>query len=137
MLSVLILANTITLSLSAKTPRVNEGVDIVFHTTTYFFMMFSNCVATTMPSKKFALDDLKNFVNYPSITTVGYAPKFTSNRKFFANLLSSPEFKKVLEADEKELRKNMVMKMQYCDSLVMDENLLKPMYDREVDQTKL
>lgn len=68
---------------------------------------------------------------------MGFAPRFTSNRKFFANLLSTPEFKNMVETDEKELRQNLINKMKYCDSVVMDEGLLQTMYDREVDQTKM
>ncbi|KAJ8733262.1 hypothetical protein PYW08_001560 [Mythimna loreyi] len=137
LLSVFILANTITPSLSAPSRRIQEGVEVVLETTVYFYSMFAQCMQSAMPSKKYALDDLKTYVNYPSITTVGYAPRFTSNRKFFANMLNSPEFKSVLAADERQLKENMVMKMKYCDSVVMDEQLIKFMYDREVDQTKL
>lgn len=75
-------------------------------------------------------------MNFPAKTTVGFAPKFTTNRKFFANLISTPAFKEILAKDEIELRKNLVKKMQFCDSAVMNQDLLQDMYDREVDQAK-
>lgn len=87
-------------------------------------------------SFRFLFDDLQTFVNFPAKTTVGFAPKFTTNRKFFANLISTPAFKEILAKDEIELRKNLVKKMQFCDSAVMNQDLLQDMYDREVDQAK-
>ncbi|CAB3257717.1 unnamed protein product [Arctia plantaginis] len=83
------------------------------------------------------MDDLKSFVNYPSKTTVGFAPKFTGNRKFFANMISTLGFKEMLANDEEDLRKDFVKKLRYCDNAVMDENIMPELYDREVDQSKI
>lgn len=43
----------------------------------------------------------------------------------------------MLAKDEEEIRKDLVKKLQYCDMNVMDKELLKDFYDREVDQSKI
>ncbi|XP_047022567.1 uncharacterized protein LOC124631963 [Helicoverpa zea] len=131
--SVLILAS---LSL-CQASKSADALAITFDTTVAFYEMYMTCVNSEIPSMKFATDDLKSFVNYPSKTTVGFAPKFTSNRRFFANMVSHPEFRNTLARDEEELRAAMIRKMRYCDSVVMDQELLQPMYEREVDQSKI
>lgn len=83
------------------------------------------------------MDDLKSFVNYPSKTTVGFAPKFTTNRKFFANMISTTAFKDMVAKDEEEIRRHFVGKLKYCDDVTMDENIIRDLYDREVDQGKI
>ncbi|XP_022825574.1 uncharacterized protein LOC111355753 [Spodoptera litura] len=117
--------------------RSKEALAITLDTTIAFYTMFDRCINSAMPSMKFATDDLKSFVNYPSKTTVGFAPKFTSNRKFFANMISTPEFRNTLARDEEELRQDLIKKMKYCDVVVMDQDLLPALYDREVDQSKM
>ncbi|KAF9815887.1 hypothetical protein SFRURICE_009785 [Spodoptera frugiperda] len=117
--------------------RSKEALAITLDTTIAFYAMFAGCISSSMPSMKFARDDLKSFVNYPSKTTVGFAPKFTSNRKFFANMISTPEFRNTLAKDEEELRQDLIRKMKFCDSVVMDQDLLQALYDREVDQSKM
>lgn len=83
------------------------------------------------------MDNIHDFINFPSKTTVGFAPKFTNNRKFFANLLSAPAFKEMLANDEDELKRDIIKKLQYCDQAIMDQDLLRDFYDREVDLTKI
>lgn len=68
---------------------------------------------------------------------MGFAPKFTSNRKFFANMISTVEFKNTLQKDEEELRRGLIKKMRYCDSVIMDQEVMRDLYDREVDLTKM
>lgn len=86
---------------------------------------------------RFHPDDIQKFINFPSKTTVGTAPKFTMNRKFFANMLSSAGFKQMVEEDEEALKKDLIKKLKYCDEATMDKELLKDFYDREVDQSKI
>ncbi|KAF9414107.1 hypothetical protein HW555_007866 [Spodoptera exigua] len=117
--------------------RSREALAITLDTTIAFFAMYLKCVNSAMPSMRFAADDLKSFVIYPSKTTVGFLPKFTSNRRFFANMISTPEFRNALAKDEEELRADLMRKMRYCDSVVMDQDLLLALYDREVDQSKM
>ncbi|KAI8424381.1 hypothetical protein MSG28_002907 [Choristoneura fumiferana] len=100
------------------------------------FCSVTLAVTAEEATAKFLFDDLQTFVNFPAKTTVGFAPKFTTNRKFFANLISTPAFKEILAKDEIELRKNLVKKLQFCDSAVMNQDLLRDLYDREVDQAK-
>lgn len=52
-------------------------------------------------------------------------------------MISTVEFKNTLQTDEEELRHELIKKMKYCDAVVMDQDLLRDMYDREVDQTKM
>ncbi|XP_050562370.1 uncharacterized protein LOC118268142 [Spodoptera frugiperda] len=133
-----IIVATIICHVSCNTEeRSKEALAITLDTTIAFYAMFAGCISSSMPSMKFARDDLKSFVNYPSKTTVGFAPKFTSNRKFFANMISTPEFRNTLAKDEEELRQDLIRKMKFCDSVVMDQDLLQALYDREVDQSKM
>lgn len=80
---------------------------------------------------------MKAFLYSPQRTTVGLAHKYTSNRKFFANLISHKAFKTMLQEDEAKLQRDIIKKLEYCDNAVMDQNMLKDFYDREVDQSKL
>lgn len=86
---------------------------------------------------RFLADNLHSYVNALSKTTVGYAPQFTANRKFFANMINTPAFKKMLENDLKSLHQNILDKVKFCDQSVVTQDVLKMFYDREVDQTKL
>lgn len=43
----------------------------------------------------------------------------------------------MLQEDESKLQHDTIKKIQYCDNAVMDQNMLKDFYDREVDQSKL
>ncbi|XP_053603635.1 uncharacterized protein LOC128671300 [Plodia interpunctella] len=114
---------------SAKLVAAKEIAEVVKNA---FISMFMRCVSTPM-NNQFSIDNLQSFVNYESKTTVGFAPKFTGNRRFFANMIGTPQFKNMLEEDEEQLRKSMVQKMKYCDEVVMDEELLKDFYDKEVE----
>lgn len=80
---------------------------------------------------------MKNFINFPPRTTVGTSPKLISNRKFFANLVATTEFQQMLDKDVNSIRIDLIRKMKYCDSVVMDQDILNDFYDREVDQTKM
>lgn len=80
---------------------------------------------------------MKAFLYSPQRTTVGLAHKYTSNRKFFANLIYHKAFKAMLQEDESKLQRDIIKKLEYCDNVVMDQNMLKDFYDREVDQSKL
>lgn len=80
---------------------------------------------------------MKAFLYSPQRTTVGLAHKYTSNRKFFANLIYHKAFKTMLQEDENKLQRDVIKKYEYCDNVVMDQNILKNFYDREVDQSKL
>lgn len=83
------------------------------------------------------MDNLQGFIFSPARTTVGFAPKFVTNRKFFANLISTKFFKSMIHQDEKAVLMNLVKKMEFCDEMIMDESMLQEFYDREVDQSKL
>ncbi|KOB64743.1 DNA ligase [Operophtera brumata] len=76
-------------------------------------------------------------MNPASITTVGLSVKYTTNRKFFANLLTTPEFMAMLAKDVAEIEQNQNKKMKYCEDVVMDEDILEEFYDKEVDPSKL
>ncbi|KAL0832829.1 hypothetical protein ABMA28_000989 [Loxostege sticticalis] len=102
-----------------------------------FYNLFQRCRSSAMPNQQFHPDDIQKFINFPSKTTVGTAPKFTMNRKFFANMLSSAGFKQMVEEDEEALKKDLIKKLKYCDEATMDKELLKDFYDREVDQSKI
>ncbi|XP_026321973.1 uncharacterized protein LOC113231709 [Hyposmocoma kahamanoa] len=106
-------------------------------TLTDFFMLYWNCVTTTMPKQRFLVDNLQTFILSPARTTVGFAPKFIKNRKFFANLINTKFYKSMLQQDENTVKMNLIKKLEFCDEMIMDQNLLKEFYDREVDQTKL
>lgn len=80
---------------------------------------------------------MQAFIFSPARTTVGFAPKFVTNRKFFANLISTKFYKSMIREDEKVVKQNFVKKLEFCDEMIMDENMLKEFYDREVDQSKL
>ncbi|CAB3257714.1 unnamed protein product [Arctia plantaginis] len=117
--------------------RYEEAKAAAFETFNAFQHMFITCAMSTMPEQHFKSGELKNFVNYPPKTTIGLAPKFTSNRKYFANLISSIGFKTMLANDEEEIRRDKVRKLKYCDKVIMDVNVLKEFYDREIDLTKM
>ncbi|RVE54053.1 hypothetical protein evm_001176 [Chilo suppressalis] len=101
--------------------RAESGYELAQNIMEYYSDMFNECIDVASPSQQFLSDNLQSFVNYPSKTTVGIAPKFTSNRKFLANLLSTTAFKKMLAADEEELTKEFVRKLRYCDATIMDQ----------------
>lgn len=86
---------------------------------------------------RFLVDNLQAYIFSPARTTVGFGPKFVTNRKFFANLISTKFYKTMINQDELTVKKNLVKKMEFCDEMIMDENMLKEFYDREVDQSKL
>ncbi|CAB3239295.1 unnamed protein product [Arctia plantaginis] len=90
--------------------RYEEAKAAAFETFNAFQHMFITCAMSTMPEQHFKSGELKNFVNYPPKTTIGLAPKFTSNRKYFANLISSIGFKTMLANDEEEIRRDKVFK---------------------------
>ncbi|CAK1598836.1 unnamed protein product [Parnassius mnemosyne] len=117
--------------------RLSAAFQIAFETTSNFYEMFEQCVNTPMPNQQFITDNLHNFVNYPMKTTVGFNPKYSSNRKFFANMISTPAFKEILTKDVYEMRIGYLKKMKYCDEAIMDQQILKDFYDREVDQSKV
>lgn len=79
---------------------------------------------------------MQTFILSPSRTTVGFAPKFIKNRKFFANLINTKFYKSMLHDDENTVKMNLIRKFEFCDEMIMDQNILKEFYDREVDQTK-
>ncbi|KPJ19516.1 hypothetical protein RR48_11143 [Papilio machaon] len=117
--------------------RVLTAFTIAFGTANDFYAMFQQCVETFMPNEHFIMDNLFGYVNYPMKTTVGSSPDFTSNRKFFANLISTPAFKEMLAKDTREIRMSYYLKMKYCDVAVLDQQILRDFYDHEVDQTKV
>lgn len=53
------------------------------------------------------------------------------------NMISHPKFKNLLATDLAAIQKSMVEKMKFCDESALDVEVLKQLYDREVDQTKL
>ena len=53
------------------------------------------------------------------------------------NMISHPKFKNMLAADTAAVQKSMVDKMKFCDESTLDMEVLKQLYDREVDQTRL
>lgn len=97
----------------------------------YPYFLYQKCFC------RFLIDDVQRFVNYPSKTTVGLATKFTANRKFFANMITTTAFKEMLSKDAEEIWNNLIKKLKYCDEVVMDQELLKEFYDREVDPSKI
>ncbi|XP_050343563.1 uncharacterized protein LOC126769055 [Nymphalis io] len=99
--------------------------------------LYYSCITTSMPHDRFMADNLHSYINAFSKTTVGHAPQFTANRKFFANMISAPAFKKILTKDVSVLQNNLLDKIKFCDESVVNQDVLKQMYDREVDQTKL
>ncbi|XP_068631364.1 uncharacterized protein [Battus philenor] len=117
--------------------RVSKGFSIAFEIANVFYEMFQQCVDTNMPNEHFLTDNLHGYVYYPMKTTVGSSPKFTSNRKFFANLINTPGFKETLAKDVWEMRMAFYNKMKYCDEAILDQQVLKDFYDHEVDQTKV
>lgn len=82
---------------------------------------------------RFAVDSLNSYVNALSRTTVGVpiARRLTDNRKFFANLLASNELQEMLDKDVKKLRKSLVEKLKFCDTVTMTKANLKDFYERE------
>lgn len=90
-----------------------------------------------MVSYSFMIDNVQSHINYPAKTTVGIGVKFTNNRRYFANLISTPQFKEMLAKDEEALRNGFIEKMKYCNDVIMDKEILNDFYDREVDQSKL
>ncbi|CAH2105794.1 unnamed protein product [Euphydryas editha] len=99
--------------------------------------IYTQCFETSMPNQRYMADNLHSYVNAFSKTTVGYSPQFTANRKFFANMINTLAFKKMLTKDIKSLHQNILEKIQFCDQSVLTQDVLKQFYDREVDQTKL
>lgn len=86
---------------------------------------------------RFLTDNLQSFLYSPPRTTVGLEHKYTSNRKFFANLISHKFFKAMVREDESKLQRDIIKKLEYCDEAVMDQKMLNDFYDREVDQSRL
>lgn len=102
----------------------------------YFFSIYWKCKFINVG--RFLTDNLQSFIYSPARTTVGFPPKYvTTNRKFFANLISTKYYKAMIRQDERTVKKNLIKKLEYCDEMIMDENMLKEFYDREVDQSKL
>lgn len=79
---------------------------------------------------------MQQFINRPARTTVGLAPKFTANRKFFANMITTSAFKEMLSKDEDEIWASLIKKIKYCDQVVMDQDILKEYFGRD-DPTKI
>lgn len=52
-------------------------------------------------------------------------------------MISTTAFKTMLAHDVKEIKKNMVKKIIFCDDAVMKQDLLKDFYERETDQMRL
>ncbi|XP_063392265.1 uncharacterized protein LOC134677767 [Cydia fagiglandana] len=100
-----------------------------------FFDLYTECVHSTI-KQDLIIDDIQSYLFYPAKTTVGYAPKFTQNRRFFANLIGTPEFHRMLNKDLEKLRGSFVEKLKKCDSIVMDEHRLNEMLDRPVHGVK-
>nr|XP_034829667.1 uncharacterized protein LOC117986853 [Maniola hyperantus] len=117
--------------------RITAALKIATDVYGNYKQMFTSCLKTSMSNQRFLVDNLHSYINAFSKTTVGYAPQFTGNRKFFANMINTATFKNVLEKDVATLQTNFVEKMKFCDSSVMDTESLRQYYDREVDQTKL
>ncbi|CAG9559920.1 unnamed protein product [Danaus chrysippus] len=116
--------------------RTTEGFNIAYEVFDLYLRMFEHCYSTSMPNQRFLVDNLHSYINAYSKTTVGYAPVFTDNRKFFANMINTADFKRTLQKDVAVLQSNIVEKMKFCDDSIMTESALKSLYDREVDQTK-
>ncbi|XP_032513026.1 uncharacterized protein LOC116766992 [Danaus plexippus] len=116
--------------------KATEGFQIASQVFDLYLRMFEHCYSTSMPNQRFLVDNLHSYINAYSKTTVGYAPVFTDNRKFFANMINTADFKRTLQRDIAVLQHNIVQKMKFCDDSIMTESALKSLYDREVDQTK-
>ncbi|XP_045494496.1 uncharacterized protein LOC123693443 [Colias croceus] len=117
--------------------RKTEGNEIAESVMTELIDMFIKCYSTSMPNQRYFVDNINIYINTPSKTTVGVADKFTTNRKFFANMISTTAFKNMLATDVKELKKNMAKKLRYCDDSIMNQEILNEFYEREVDQTRM
>ncbi|XP_045765502.1 uncharacterized protein LOC123867497 [Maniola jurtina] len=117
--------------------RVAAALKIAMPVYGNYKQLFTLCLKTSMSNQRFLVDNLHSYINAFSKTTVGYAPQFTGNRKFFANMINTAAFKNTLEKDVATIQRNFVEKMKFCDSSVMDTENLRQYYDREVDQTKL
>ncbi|XP_023942453.2 uncharacterized protein LOC112048973 [Bicyclus anynana] len=117
--------------------KFNKAIKIANDVFGEYYHMFDECINTPMSNQRFMVDNLNSYINDFSKTTVGYAPLFTSNRKFFANMLNTAAFKNMMEKDINTLHLNYLEKMKFCDESVMDQDSLRQFYDKEVDQTKL
>ncbi|CAH2071222.1 unnamed protein product, partial [Iphiclides podalirius] len=106
--------------------RVVEAKKIAKNAINSFLEMFLLCLETPMSNQQFLTDDLHGFVNYPMKTTVGISPKYTSNRKFFANLMNTPAFKEILAKDINKMRLDFYKKLKYCDEATMDQRCTTP-----------
>ncbi|XP_045490059.1 uncharacterized protein LOC123690548 [Pieris rapae] len=116
---------------SSLTKKQDEGFGIAREIVRNFKNMFFECTVTSMPQQNFFVDNVQVFINSPSKTTVGVGEKFTTNRKFFANMISTTAFKTMLDHDVKELKKDIVSKLKFCDDAIMNPDLLKDFYVRE------
>ncbi|XP_039750091.1 uncharacterized protein LOC120626598 [Pararge aegeria] len=117
--------------------KVTPALQIANEVFNHYKVLFLVCIETPMSNQRFLVDNLHSYINAFSKTTVGYAPQFTSNRKFFANMINTAVFKNMLEKDVVTLQKNFLEKMKFCCSSVMNQDTLRQFYDREVDQTKI
>lgn len=52
-------------------------------------------------------------------------------------MITTTAFKEMLSKDAEEIWNNLIKKLKYCDEVVMDQELLKEFYDREVDPSKI
>ncbi|XP_061710982.1 uncharacterized protein LOC133520527 [Cydia pomonella] len=119
------------------TEKFNEAYVIAKDVLSDFFELFQACMESTMANQNFIIDDLQSYLFYPAKTTVGYAPKFTSNRRFFANLIGTPEFHHMMDKDLVKLKENYIRKLKACDVIVMDEHLLDDMLDRAYETSMI
>ncbi|XP_047528901.1 uncharacterized protein LOC125065378 [Vanessa atalanta] len=117
--------------------RVQQASKVAKGVFDTYWKLYITCIITSMPHERFMSDNLHSYINAFSKTTVGHAPQFTANRKFFANMISTPAFKKTLMKDIRVLQNNLLEKIKFCDESVVNQDILKQLYDREVDQTKL
>ncbi|XP_046963475.1 uncharacterized protein LOC124532564 [Vanessa cardui] len=117
--------------------RVEHATKVAKTVFLTYWDRYISCFTTSMPHERFMSDNLHSYINAFSKTTVGHAPQFTANRKFFANMISAPAFKRTLMKDISVLQNNILEKIKFCDESVVNQDLLRQLYDREVDQTKL